>query len=598
MTSVDGNKEFHRIKGIHVLCLLATWIMLWGATTAQNLHPIQRKNDLIGKTTNHTKTYTGAATSTNVIKTTASQEETFFTNTVTSTLLMTMTQIETCTSTITRQKILTKTYTQTLTMTRIVTITRTLTSTYVGYGHKREIAPTKSRPASTPTEKTVVTTATTSITTCKIVYTTLLGYLTTGEVQKTTVTKLEEEVITSTETITLTASARSSSATQSSKPPMILLASSTTGLQSSETGHLPSIVHMSPTPLPAPRPTLASSQPTPPSPPRPQNDPPFPTLIPLEPSLTTPISPVSFTFTPPTMGVISTVMAGNLLVTIEGLTSDAVLVNYEKLARGEEIISNGLVFLNTPSGLVISTVPVVIGNIGIENVGIVRIMPSASGSGVLVNGHTLTQGGTHILSSTTYILPTGSSMPLIIPPKATGVVIGSLTLFPGSTIVISGMTYVLPTDATVPGVLLNGKTMMAEETAIAGRKTIVVPKVGTVAMLATELSVAGGEDTTNQKVSTSGRSVAAAGTGFSSPTGGHISQFLEGSHMSKTTGGIDPTGGLLNPESDRGQDSSGHKSLRSIFRAGSVAAVVGVFQMLRKQSTDVGLGNRSTIEGK
>jgi hypothetical protein len=204
-----------------------------------------------------------------------------------------------------------------------------------------------------------------------------------------------------------------------------------------------------------------------------------------------------------------------------------------------------------------------------------------SGNGVLVDGQTLTQGGTLILASTTYILPTGSSIPVIIPPRTSGVVIGGLTLLPGSSIVVSGMTYVLPAGASIPGILVDGKTVFTGETAVVSGKTVVVPTVGTVNVLASGVLVNGEEAVTSGSILGSGGSVVASGFANSIPTGRKVSEFIGGSSMSRTTGRTGPTGSSIGPDSNRGQDSSGHRSLGLGFGMATFAALIVVFHLLR-----------------
>jgi hypothetical protein len=92
----------------------------------------------------------------------------------------------------------------------------------------------------------------------------------------------------------------------------------------------------------------------------------------------------------------------------------------------------------------------------------------AKGRPIIINGQTLTPGGTVVVSGTTYLLPFGATIPITRGP-ATGsaIVIGGQTLAPGGIIVVSGTTYVLPSGATVPVVV----TGTASATSSAGGAT-------------------------------------------------------------------------------------------------------------------------------
>lgn len=79
----------------------------------------------------------------------------------------------------------------------------------------------------------------------------------------------------------------------------------------------------------------------------------------------------------------------------------------------------------------------------------------ATGRPILVGGQTLSPGGTIVASGTTYLLPFGATVPITIGPSAgSAVVVGGQTLLPGGTIVVSGTTYVLPVGATAPVVVI------------------------------------------------------------------------------------------------------------------------------------------------
>ncbi len=87
---------------------------------------------------------------------------------------------------------------------------------------------------------------------------------------------------------------------------------------------------------------------------------------------------------------------------------------------------------------------------------------STSATDIIIGGQTLSSGGTLVFSSTTYLLPTGGTIPAIItgtfptsiplsaPAQGAGVVINGTTLTPGGEIVVSGTTYLLPAGETVP----------------------------------------------------------------------------------------------------------------------------------------------------
>ena len=86
----------------------------------------------------------------------------------------------------------------------------------------------------------------------------------------------------------------------------------------------------------------------------------------------------------------------------------------------------------------------------------------------MFNGQTLTSGGTLIISGTTYLLPTGGTVPAIVTgsfptsisigtlTQGPGVVIDGTTVTPGGTIIVSGTTYLLPPGATVPVPVVTG----------------------------------------------------------------------------------------------------------------------------------------------
>jgi len=80
----------------------------------------------------------------------------------------------------------------------------------------------------------------------------------------------------------------------------------------------------------------------------------------------------------------------------------------------------------------------------------------------VIDGSTLTYRGALVESGTTYPLPIGGTVPAVVagsfptsislgqPAQGSGVVIGGQALTPGGTLVYSGTTYLLPSGATMP----------------------------------------------------------------------------------------------------------------------------------------------------
>ncbi|KAG4434661.1 hypothetical protein IFR05_009866 [Cadophora sp. M221] len=102
----------------------------------------------------------------------------------------------------------------------------------------------------------------------------------------------------------------------------------------------------------------------------------------------------------------STTTINGIPFTISPVPSNtAVVVNEVTILPGEAFTTEGIEFSNGPTGLEVSTA---------TSVGAIVASIFGVTTGVVIGGSTLTPGGTLILSGTTYVLPTGGTVPAIV----------------------------------------------------------------------------------------------------------------------------------------------------------------------------------------
>jgi hypothetical protein len=191
--------------------------------------------------------------------------------------------------------------------------------------------------------------------------------------------------------------------------------------------------------------------------------------------------------------------------TINLISPGGILIDGKTLTSGGTLIASGMTYL-LPTG---GTVPLV--ETSLPSLAALLSKPS-QGPGVILDGYTLTQGGTVVVSGTTYILPTSGITPVALatasgsfslaaggPSQANteglGILIDGNTLTPGGSLVASGTTYLLLTGGTVPlietnppsltisrlpqsqgsGVVLNGQTFKPGETAVISGTSFILP---------------------------------------------------------------------------------------------------------------------------